>query len=121
MAFLHRLGYYLGGFSMGLIILFFIYNGKRTQCHYGPEARVLDNLSEKQWKAKTALLDGMTLDSLSVQKLLKTARVDFSKSNTQLDSCKTYALEGFFNDVKILWDVENCKKVVYITKIKAQP
>jgi len=49
MEFLHRLGYYLGGFSIGLVLLFFIFNGKRTQCHYGPEARVLDNLSDKNW------------------------------------------------------------------------
>ena len=29
MSFLYRLGYYLGGFSAGLIILFFLFNGKR--------------------------------------------------------------------------------------------
>ena len=54
MSFLYRLGYYLGGFSAGLVILFFLFNGKRTQCNYGPEARVLNNLSEKHWQAKTA-------------------------------------------------------------------
>ena len=52
MSFLYRLGYYLGGFSAGLVILFFLFNGKRTQCNYGPQARVINNLSEKNWEAK---------------------------------------------------------------------
>ena len=47
MSFLYRLGYFLGGFSAGLVILFFLFNGKRTQCNYGPQARVINNLSEK--------------------------------------------------------------------------
>ena len=71
MSFLYRLGYYLGGFSAGLVILFFLFNGKRTQCNYGPEARVLNNLSEKHWQAKTTLLPSMILDSITVQTLLK--------------------------------------------------
>lgn len=70
MSFLYRLGYFLGGFSAGLVILFFLFNGKRTQCNYGPEARVINNLSEKNWETKTALLPGMSLDSTSVQLLL---------------------------------------------------
>ena len=39
MSFLYRLGYFLGGFSAGLVILFFLFNGKRTQCNYGPEEK----------------------------------------------------------------------------------
>ena len=42
-----RLGYYLGGFSIGLIFLAFFFSGKRTSCAYGPEARVLKNINTK--------------------------------------------------------------------------
>ena len=45
---LYRLGYYLGGFSVGLILLAFILNGKKTSCNYTPNARVIDNLLQKK-------------------------------------------------------------------------
>lgn len=121
MAFLHRLGYYLGGFSVGLILLFFLFNGKRTQCDYGPEARVLKNLSIKKWKTNVSLLPGMTLDSIGVQQLLSGAAVDFSQSNTKKDSCKSYQLEGFFKQENIIWKVENCANTVYLTSISLKP
>jgi len=35
-----RFGYYLGGFSVGLIFLGFVFSGKKTSCNYGPSARV---------------------------------------------------------------------------------
>jgi len=48
MKFIHRLGYYLGGFSIGLIFLAFFLSGKRASCDYGPDARVLKNIGLKQ-------------------------------------------------------------------------
>ena len=121
MSFLYRLGYFLSGFSAGLIILFFLFNGKRTQCNYGPEARVINNLSEKNWETKTALLPGMSLDSTSVQLLLKHAAVNFSQSDTKRDSCKRYSLAGYYREKEISWEVENCKKTVYIIYITSKP
>ena len=47
MKFIHRLGFYLGGFSIGLIFLAFFLSGKKTSCAYGPNARVLKNISTK--------------------------------------------------------------------------
>jgi len=121
MSFLYRLGYYLGGFSAGLVILFFLFNGKRTQCNYGPEARVLNNLSEKHWQAKTTLLPSMILDSITVQTLLKNAAVDFGASDTKRDSCKRYALSTNYNNKNIALEVENCAKTIYVKTINLKP
>ena len=115
MEFLHRLGYYLGGFSVGLVLLFFIFNGKRTQCHYGPEARVLDNLSEKNWVIKPSTTAPIQLDSLQIQGLLKTADVDFGASNTSLDSCKVYVLNSYLEKRPVQLTVENCARKVKLT------
>ena len=115
MEFLHRLGYYLGGFSIGLVLLFFIFNGKRTQCHYGPEARVLDNLSEKNWTINASLTPGIQLDSLQIQGLLNAADVDFAASNTALDSCKVYVLNSYFEKRPVQLSVENCRRKVSLT------
>ena len=47
MKFIHRLGYYLGGFSIGLILLAFFLQGKKTSCDYGPNARTTKNIANK--------------------------------------------------------------------------
>lgn len=116
MAFLHRLGYFLGGFSIGLVLLFFILNGKKTRCHYGPQARVIDNLSQKEWISSTPQLRN-PLDSLQVASILKGATIDFKKSNTQLDSCKKYFFTTYYEKENVSFVVENCKKRVNIKSV----
>ncbi len=45
---LYRLGYYFVGLSLGLVIVSFVFSGKKTSCNYGPQARVLANLAKKR-------------------------------------------------------------------------
>lgn len=116
MAFLHRLGYYLGGFSIGIVLLFFILNGKKTRCHYGPQARVIDHLSQKEW-LNLSTESGFSTDSLWVNTFLKGAKVDFENSLTQLDSCKIYKLDSYYKEKPISIVVENCKNQVIIKNI----
>ena len=71
MSFIKRLGYYLGGFSAGLIFLAFFLNGKRTECNYSPDARVLNNLSKKEWLYAPDISQSFTLDSITIQALIK--------------------------------------------------
>ncbi len=104
MNFYKRLGYYLGGFSIGLIILAFFLSGKRTKCHYGPQARVLHNISLKKHLFDDDFPKNLS-DSISVEKLLSTAKVDFSRSNTKVDSCKVYMIETSVGN----FEVENCE------------
>ena len=117
MAFLHRLGYYLGGFSFGLVLLFFIFNGKRTQCHYGPQARVLDNLGKKKWTSQVALPSSIQLDSMGIRQILQPAKVDFRASKTERDSCKVYIIKNEKGE----FTLENCSKLVTIQGFKPLP
>ena len=48
MSFLKRLYYFSTGLIIGTVFLFFILNGKRTSCNYGPSARVIDNIISKE-------------------------------------------------------------------------
>lgn len=116
MAFLYRLGYFLGGFSIGLVLLFFILNGKKTRCHYGPQARVIDNISQKEWISTSTQLN-QPLDSLWVASILKGATIDFKKSNTQLDSCKKYHLTTYYQKETVSLVVENCRKKVIVKSL----
>ena len=118
MSFLKRLGYYLGGFSAGLIFLAFFFNGKKTQCNYGPEARVLNDLSKKEWRFAKGVYPVIRLDSLSINTFIKYADVDFSSSKTSIDSCKVYQIETELELKKYTLRVENCKKNATILKIE---
>ena len=70
MKFIHRLGYYLGGFSIGLIFLAFFLNGKKVSCDYGPEARVLKNINSKKIVFSEDLTT-FSLDTSEVKSVIK--------------------------------------------------
>ena len=112
MNFARRLTYYLGGFTIGIILLFFFLGGKKTSCDYGPEARTLKNIRIKHRQfSETTLynLEKNSLDTSAISTLLKNGDVYFSESNTELDSCKIYVIRGLINDEKYKMKVENCE------------
>lgn len=111
MKLIQRLGFYLGGFAVGLVFLMFFFSGKRTQCAYGPEARVLKNIREKPIIFSEEIksqLNHKGADSLVIQQILQHGDVDFSRSQTKLDSCRTYVVEGFVKEAPITLTFANC-------------
>ena len=110
MKLLNRIGYYLVGLSMGLVFLAFFFNGKKTSCNYGPEARVKNDFSLKKIVIVPTLqvLHPDLNDSL-IRDYIKKSTVVFSKSETQLDSCKRYHLQLKAEPNSILV-FENCIK-----------
>ena len=115
MKLLYRLGFYLMGFSIGLIFLTIILKGKKTSCNYGPNDRVISNLSRKKWIPQNKVTAGF--DSIAFHDFLKKANVDFGKSNTQKDSCKTYFINGYWNTNPISVEVENCENTVEVIQL----
>ena len=120
MKFIHRLGYYLGGFAIGLIILAFFLSGKRTTCAYGPDARVLKNIRIKDRAYSNEALAEMQrsqIDTASINRVLRKGDVDFSRSNTDLDSCKIYMITGKSEIGELEMLFENCDSVATLQKI----
>jgi hypothetical protein len=121
MKFTHRLGYYLGGFSIGLIFLAFFLSGKKVSCEYGPEARVLKNISTKKHMYSQEIYEFMKnnqIDSSEVAQIIRHGNVNFSESQTKLDSCKIYIIEGDHNEREISISLENCDSIARINTIK---
>jgi len=118
MKILYRLGYYLAGFSVGLIFLAFILNGKKTSCNYGPSARVKDNILQKQLQLSPSLvaLHPMLADSL-LRLYINSGTVDFSKSNTKLDSCRSYFIK-LKDEKEAFIEIENCEKRATVVKLQ---
>ena len=117
MKLIHRVAYYLGGFTIGIVILLFFLSGKRASCDYSPNARTLKNIRIKERVfTKEALLElkENNLDTSVVSLLLKNGSVLFSESNTNLDSCKQYVIEGVEKDRIIKLRIENCDRTAKI-------
>lgn len=120
MKFIHRLGYYLGGFSIGLVILAFFLSGKKTTCSYSPNARVLKNIRIKERNYSEAALKDLSqhqLDTSHISNLLISGDVEFDRSNTDLDSCKIYMVTGEADEKLLELLVQNCDSIATVMEI----
>ena len=121
MKFIHRLAYYLGGFAIGLMLLMFFLNGKDASCDYGPNARTIKNISSKPFmytNDASNFIAEQSLDSTIVNNLVKFGSVDFSKSKTEIDSCKIYLIENSYKERNLELMVKNCDSIATILDIK---
>lgn len=118
---LQRIAYYLGGFTIGIILLIFFLSGKRTSCDYGPNARTLKNIRSKNRIISTnslRILEENKEDTSAFTTVLKDGKVLFSESNTSLDTCKLYVIEGYANDKYLKFDVKNCNDEAIISDLQ---
>ena len=118
-----RFGFYGFGFVIGLLLLFFFLNGKKAGCDYGPDARTLKNIKIKQRVFSAQSLQALkqnNLDTSAVSSLLRFGDVNFGESNTKLDSCKIYVIEGYVKNTNLKMNVQNCDKTATITSIVLQ-
>ena len=106
MSFLKRLLYYLFGFSIGLIFLFYFMGKKDATFNYSPNKRVLADIDKKKW----VLGEGIDTLLLIKGKLIRDFKVDFSRSDVELDSCKIYVLKSKLITEKSYYIVKNCSK-----------
>lgn len=86
MKLIQRIGYYLGGFAIGLIILAFFLTGKKTSCSYGPDARVLKNINSKKLiygQSVQNALNSNVIDSVEIDFVLKRGMLIFQKATLE--------------------------------------
>lgn len=117
----YRLAYFSGGFLIGILLLFFILSGKKTSCAYGPESRTLKNIRLKNRvfsENALTILKSNEIDTSVISSLLEDGDVLFSESNTKLDSCKIYVIEGAISEKKLKVSIQNCEKTATITDAK---
>ncbi|MCW8980186.1 MAG: hypothetical protein OQJ83_02270, partial [Altibacter sp.] len=112
-----------GGFSIGIVILLFFLGGKRASCDYGPNARTLKNIRLKERfysENAMSMLRRNGLDSTAIESILNDGDVLFSESNTDLETCKQYVIEGTVTAKVITITVENCEERATILKASVE-
>ncbi|WP_297690622.1 DUF4258 domain-containing protein [uncultured Eudoraea sp.] len=121
MAFLKRLGFYLIGLSLGLIVFFYLIKKKSdetgaTFC-YLPNCRVLKELRSKPLlysENMDQLVRDQVIDSLTIAYFLNEGDVNFKKSNTKTTGCKTYFIEAEVKEKLSALSVKNCDSTVLL-------
>lgn len=119
MKFIQRLGYYLSGFVVGIIMLMFFLGGKKTSCDWGLDARVLKNIRIKnRIVSDEALLffKENQIDTSSISYILETGDIDFKKSNIEAKPCKIYQVEGEVKQQKLGLIFENCDSTAVLKR-----
>ena len=97
MKFSQRFAYYLVGLVIGLFFVGIVFSGKDTRCNYFPNARVLNNLRNKQFhysEKASHILTEKWVDTADIKNSLKFGDVDFDKSNIEFKKGKLYVIEG---------------------------
>lgn len=118
---LKRIGFYLGGFSIGLIVLAFFFSGKKTSCAYFPQERVLKNLRVKPYTITPEAaqsLAAMQLDSITINRLLQLGDINFGRSEQRKEPCSYFVITGqdeAGND--LMMELDNCKEAVSIVSL----
>ncbi|QJP35203.1 DUF4258 domain-containing protein [Nonlabens sp. Ci31] len=124
MKFIKRLGFYGGGFAIGIVFLVFFLTGKRTQCTWLPEDRVISDIGRKNYvrfspEVRT-MLQQSKIDTLDIQLILKYGKVDFSKSNTDTIPCNFYHISGRKELANTSLWVRNCDRFTRVEKVLSQ-
>lgn len=120
MKLINRIGYYLGGFSVGLILLAFFLNGKKVSCDYGPEARVLKNINSKTLLYDEDVLSALQekqLDTSSARQVLLYGDLTIN-SDSRKKPCGFYIIEGLISEQLISFTVENCDSIATVKYIE---
>jgi len=117
--FLKRLGWYLIGFSIGLVFLVFFVKKKSGEtgldiCYF-PNCRVLKDLRSKPISYAEGLEQHFSPDSLLWNSFFRAGNIDFGASDTEAKPCKVYHIEN--EDQKML-TVQRCPDKVQVVALK---
>ena len=122
MGFIKRLGWYLLGLSVGLVFLVIFLKKKSEETGaefcYLPNCRVLKDMRSKPLVIPQSIQEELTvmqLDSLAVRTFLEDGKVDFSKSDTEAEPCKSYVVLKEINTNTIALTFQNCQQEVTIS------
>ncbi len=120
---LRKILFYLIGFGLGLLIVKALFGRRELKCSYFPNDRVLSDIAKKDLIIPPFIdckKECLGLSTERIEVALAQASINFKKSNTQLDSCKTYWLTHITEKDTLHLEVENCGKTATILFVDTQ-
>ncbi|NNJ89626.1 MAG: DUF4258 domain-containing protein [Eudoraea sp.] len=127
MAFLKRLGYYLVGLAIGIVILTFLLKKKTTEtgtsfCYF-PNCRVLKELRSKPLTFSSDVEQALItreVDTLEILNLLNDGDVNFGESDTEASPCKIFLVVGSIKQKEASLTFRNCEDATILESITYQ-
>ena len=119
MTFKQRLPFFLGGLTIGIIVVAFFLGKKETTFDYLPNARVLKNIRVKNRifsEESLTLINSKQIDTSQISQILKKGNVDIL-NKIKLDSCMQYNIKGKKELKNITLIVTNCENLATIENI----
>ena len=119
MTFKQRLPYFLFGLTLGIIAVYFVFDKKETTFDYGPNARVLKNISTKKYVFSEEIKNAVLLkkiDTAQISRIMKNGNVDIW-DKIKLDTCIQYEIKGRRDLKNMTLTVKNCDSTAFIEKI----
>ena len=121
MSLLKRLGFYLIGLAIGLVLLAFFLNRKRAEFCYLPNCRVLKELRSKSLAFSEEFSEDLkeqAQDSILVYTFLSQGEVNFRNSDTKATPCPIYRIEAEVEERDLEIAVSNCDSLVTALALK---
>lgn len=115
-----RFIYFGVGLTIGVVFVFFIWDKKKIQFDYLPNARVLKKLrTDTRFYSNTANEEMLKIgiDTADVTTILSEGTVDFKKSDPRGKPCKTFIVDGNTKDKNITIVVKRCDTISTIDKV----
>ena len=119
MTFKERLPFFLGGLTVGIILVVFFLGKKKTTFDYGPNARLLKNISTKQRIYSDdvlTLIQQKEIDTTTISAVLKDGNADMW-NKVKTDTCTQYTITGNDDFENISITLNNCDSIAFINKI----
>ena len=110
---LRKIMFYLIGVALGLLIVKALFGRRDLKCSYFPNDRVLNDIAKKDLIIPPFIdckMECLQVDEKRLEVALAQASINFEKSDTKLDSCKTYWLSHITETDTLHLEVENCNE-----------
>ncbi|PHR93844.1 MAG: hypothetical protein COA80_13360 [Leeuwenhoekiella sp.] len=124
MKILYRLGFYLGGFSIGLILLAFFIKGSGVElpsCDYLPNARLLKTIRNNGYALSPQAekqLQELALDTSDLNTVFLEGEVDFKNSDPRKEPCGFYIINSQETmPVPLVAKVERCDEAFEVLSV----
>ncbi len=118
---LYRFKFFGIGLAIGLLILNFTLNKKKSKCTWFPNERVLKIIREKNIEYSAALqkqIATKTIDSTFINTILLEGNIDFSKSQTKNKPCRKYHIDYYSKDKNAILQVKICDSIASLSALK---
>lgn len=120
---LYRFKFFGIGLSIGITLLVFFLNGKKSRCSWFPNERILKIIREKHLVYSDTLLkqiNAKQIDSTYIKNILLDGNVDFSKSQTRNNPCRRYHIDYYTKEKSSVLQVKICDSIATLSALKFQ-